>query len=149
MEQIVDFIGIENVGGAMVIIVLMGTVFIYLFCCELHFREKKPMADGQTRVIVTKQGIGFCGLLFIVLLLLKVGVVETVAMGWSWIWITAPLWGPVAIIVGILLLTGVMILSCFLCYWLLKLIIYIIDIIKHNRKNKLRRRQKPHTTPPI
>jgi hypothetical protein len=46
------------------------------------------MANGQTKVIVAQRGIGFCGVLFIILLLLKVGVVETTVMGWSWIWIT-------------------------------------------------------------
>lgn len=39
-------------------------------------------------------GIGFFGLLFIVLLVLKLtGVID-----WSWWWLTAPLWG-VAILV--------------------------------------------------
>lgn len=147
MEQIIDFIGTENVGNAMVIIVLTGMAFVYLFCCELHFQENKLMASNQ-KIVITKQGIGFCGLLFIVLLLLKVGIVKTVVVGWSWWWIFAPLWGPLALFVGILLLIGIMYLSCYLCYWLIKLIMYIIRRIKKNRKNKLRRHQKSHLTPP-
>lgn len=41
------------------------------------------------------QGIGLGGLLFIVFLTLKLCGVIT----WSWWWVTAPLWGPFAIIV--------------------------------------------------
>lgn len=62
------------------------------------------MANGQTKVVVAQRGIGFCGVLFIILLLLKVGVVETVVMSWSWIWITAPLWGPLAIFCGVIVI---------------------------------------------
>ena len=40
-------------------------------------------------------GIGFFGLLFIVFLVLKlVGVID-----WSWWWVTAPIWGPTALVV--------------------------------------------------
>jgi len=45
--------------------------------------------------------IGFCGIVFILLLLLKVGVVETCVMGWSWLLITLPLWAPIAVFVGL------------------------------------------------
>ena len=38
-------------------------------------------------------GIGFCGLLFIVFLILKLGVGDTVVKTWSWWWVCAPLWG--------------------------------------------------------
>lgn len=54
------------------------------------------------KVIVTKNGIGFCGLLFIILLLLKVGVVETQVIQWSWWIVFAPLWAPTAIFLSIL-----------------------------------------------
>ena len=47
-----------------------------------------------------EQGIGLCGLFFIVLFILKVCGVGVVA-DWSWWWITAPLWGPIAIVLVI------------------------------------------------
>lgn len=92
--------------------------------------------DGQTKVVVTKRGqsVGFCGLLFIVLLLLKVGVVETVVIGWSWWWITAPLWGPTALIIGIFVIIVVVIALFFV-------VSLIIDIAmalckRHVKKKK-------------
>lgn len=42
-------------------------------------------------------GIGFTGLLFLTFLTLKLTGIIT----WSWIWITAPLWGPIGILLGI------------------------------------------------
>ena len=45
-------------------------------------------------------GIGFFGLLFIAFLVLKL----THVIDWSWWWVTAPLWGGLAIGVGILLI---------------------------------------------
>ena len=126
MEQIINFIGIENVDNAMVIIVLISMAFVYLFCCELHFQENKLMASDQ-KIVVTRQGIGFCGLLFIVLLLLKVGVVETAVLGWSWIWITAPLWGPIALFISIMLLIGLIGLSIWISILIIKLVNFIIS----------------------
>lgn len=41
----------------------------------------------------SSSGIGFGGLLFIVLLVLKL----THVIDWSWWWVTAPLWGPFAV----------------------------------------------------
>ena len=41
----------------------------------------------------TQGGVGLMGLLFVVFLVLKL----TKVISWSWWWITAPLWGPVAI----------------------------------------------------
>lgn len=39
-------------------------------------------------------GIGFCGLLAIVFIVLKL----TKFIDWSWWWVTCPLWGPLAIL---------------------------------------------------
>ena len=40
-------------------------------------------------------GIGFCGLLAIVFIVLKlVGVIK-----WSWIWVLAPLWLPTVLVI--------------------------------------------------
>lgn len=41
----------------------------------------------------TGGGISFCGLLFIVFLVLKL----THIIDWSWWWVTAPLWGGIAL----------------------------------------------------
>ena len=45
-------------------------------------------------------GIGFCGLLTIVFIVLKlIGVID-----WSWLWVLAPSWIPLAIVLIILLI---------------------------------------------
>jgi len=49
------------------------------------------MSDNKT----SSNGIGFTGLLFIVFLVLKL----TEVIDWSWWWITAPLWGGIALFV--------------------------------------------------
>lgn len=43
-------------------------------------------------------GIGFCGLLTIVFITLKL----TDVIAWSWLWVLSPLWLPVAFILGLL-----------------------------------------------
>lgn len=48
----------------------------------------------------TSGGIGFSGLLFIVFLVLKLLHV----IDWSWWWITAPLWGPLALFILIFII---------------------------------------------
>ena len=48
----------------------------------------------------TSGGVSFCGLLFIAFLVLKL----TEVIDWSWWWVTAPLWGGVALIIAILVL---------------------------------------------
>ena len=48
--------------------------------------ENKP-------VVVNKSGVGFCGLLTLVFIVLKLCNV----IAWSWIWVLAPLWIPLAI----------------------------------------------------
>lgn len=65
------------------------------------FGQKRNNPIEKDRTTVRFGGYGFLGLLFIILLLLKAGVVETSAMGWSWWWITSPIWGPIALVVGI------------------------------------------------
>lgn len=58
-------------------------------------------------------GIGFCGLLGIVFIVLKL----TKVIDWSWWWVTAPLWGPTALV-----LTGLIV------FLIVKL---IIKAVKH------------------
>lgn len=45
-------------------------------------------------------GIGFCGLLTIVFITLKL----TGFIDWSWWWVTAPIWIPGVVILGIVIL---------------------------------------------
>jgi len=71
---------------------------------------------------VTKQqrsnGISFAGLLFILFLGLKLAGIGQVA-NWSWWWVTAPLWGGIAlyltIVIGLVTIgiTGVILMSLF------------------------------------
>lgn len=45
-------------------------------------------------------GIGFCGLLTIVFIVLKL----LGKIGWSWLWVLSPIWIPVALVVLIMIL---------------------------------------------
>jgi len=45
----------------------------------------------------SRGGIGFCGLLTVVFIALKLGGI----IGWSWWWVLAPLWIPWAIAIGL------------------------------------------------
>ena len=47
-------------------------------------------------------GIGFCGLLAIIFITLKLLGITAVA-NWSWIWVLSPLWIGLALTLGILL----------------------------------------------
>ena len=58
------------------------------------------MGDTDTNTKASTGGVGFCSLLFLLFLGLKLGGVGEVA-NWSWWWVTAPLWGPVAVTVGV------------------------------------------------
>lgn len=54
-------------------------------------------------------GIGLGGLVFIVFLVLKL----TDTIDWSWWWVTAPLWGPLALVLGIAIVIGALsLLGC-------------------------------------
>jgi len=48
----------------------------------------------------TSGGIGLGGVLFIVFLILKLCHV----INWSWWWVTAPLWGSFAVVLGVILM---------------------------------------------
>ncbi len=63
-------------------------------------------------------GIGLCGVVFVVFLVLKLGIGDTVVMGWSWWWVTAPLWGPLAIVLAILGGGAVVVSSGALALWM-------------------------------
>lgn len=56
----------------------------------------------------TAGGIGFCGLLAVAFIVLKL----TGVINWSWLWVLAPLWIPAVIAVVILLICLVVVLCC-------------------------------------
>lgn len=55
-------------------------------------------------------GIGFFGMLFITFMVLKL----TNVINWSWWWVSAPLWMPIAIVLGVafIAIIGVIIAAC-------------------------------------
>ena len=56
------------------------------------------MSDSSSAGSASSGGIGLGGAVFIVFLVLKLCSV----IDWSWWWVTAPLWIPLAIFLGIL-----------------------------------------------
>ena len=48
--------------------------------------------------------IGFCGLLTIVFIVLKL----TNYINWSWWWVISPLWIPIAILLAVILLVSIL-----------------------------------------
>lgn len=50
--------------------------------------------------VYQSKGIGFCGILFFIFLFLKL----THFIDWSWWWVTAPLWGGLALGLAIVLI---------------------------------------------
>lgn len=55
---------------------------------------------SSQKVVVNNNSVSLAGLLFIVFLVLKLTGVIT----WSWWWVTAPLWGGLAIILAFFLI---------------------------------------------
>lgn len=60
------------------------------------------MSDAKVTIQQRGGGIGLCGMVFIVFLILKLSEIGTVAT-WSWWWVTAPLWMPLTIVLVIML----------------------------------------------
>lgn len=54
----------------------------------------------------TTGGIGFCGLLTIAFIILKL----TGVISWSWLWVLAPIWIPTAIVLAVLLVVLIVVL---------------------------------------
>ncbi len=52
-------------------------------------------------------GVGLCTLVFIVFLVLKLAEIGKVA-AWSWWWVTAPLWIPTGLVLGLLIIFGIL-----------------------------------------
>lgn len=59
--------------------------------------------DSGRVVVNSTPGIGIGGILTLIFLVLKLAGV----IAWPWIWVFAPLWIPIAIVVGFLLLFGI------------------------------------------
>ena len=51
------------------------------------------------------QGLGLGTILFLIFLTLKLGGWGVVAT-WSWWWVTSPLWIPLVLIVGVVIIVG-------------------------------------------
>ena len=64
------------------------------------------MAYSNEKTITVFGGIGFLDALFLVFLVLKL----TKVINWSWWWITAPLWGQVALC-AVILVVAIVILA--------------------------------------
>ncbi len=47
-------------------------------------------------------GVGICGILFLIFLVLKL----TGTIAWSWWWVTAPLWGGIAVVIVLFLVAA-------------------------------------------
>lgn len=48
-------------------------------------------------------GVGFCGLLTIVFIVLKL----TGVINWSWVWVLAPIWIDLILVVVLLIIVGI------------------------------------------
>lgn len=59
---------------------------------------------SETKKSITVGGTGFFNLLFLVFLVLKL----TKVIDWSWWWITAPLWGPIAALISLVIFGGLL-----------------------------------------
>ena len=63
------------------------------------------MSDKQK---TTSTGISISTALFLIFLVLKLAEIGQVAT-WSWWWVTAPLWIPVVVVVGVLLIAALIV----------------------------------------
>ena len=72
----------------------------------LYTKKKEPEVN-----VVKRGGIGFCSLLAIVFITLKLAGIGAVA-SWSWWWVLSPLWIPAAVA----LLFIILILAAYVIY---------------------------------
>lgn len=70
-------------------------------------------------------GIGFCGLLTIVFIVLKL----TGFIDWSWLWVLAPLWLPLCLVLAVMVFVGI-----------IALIVMGIAMLSDGKKSKKSRR---------
>ena len=62
--------------------------------------------ENKSTNISTNGGIGFLGALTILFIALKL----TNVIDWSWWWVLAPLWIPVAVVLGIIVIIAIVVL---------------------------------------
>lgn len=62
--------------------------------------------EDKSTNISTNGGIGFLGALTILFITLKL----THVIDWSWWWVLAPLWIPVAVVLGIIVIVAIVML---------------------------------------
>lgn len=62
--------------------------------------------EDESTNISTNGGIGFLGALTILFIALKL----THVIDWSWWWVLAPLWIPVAVVLGIIVIVAIVVL---------------------------------------
>jgi hypothetical protein len=61
---------------------------------------------NNSNSMISQQGVGFCGLLTIVFIVLKLCNV----IDWSWWWVLSPIWIPTAIIIAIVILVFIIVI---------------------------------------
>ncbi len=62
------------------------------------------MSSNNNRNSSAGGGIGFCGLLTIAFIVLKLmGVIK-----WSWLWVLSPLWIPTVVVIAIAIIIALM-----------------------------------------
>lgn len=62
--------------------------------------------ENKSTNISTNGGIGFLGALTILFIALKL----THIIDWSWWWVLAPLWIPVAVVLGVIAIVAIVVL---------------------------------------
>lgn len=77
------------------------------------------MAYSNEKATTVVSGMGFLDALFLVFLVLKL----TKVIDWSWWWITAPLWGQVALTI-----------TAFVVVIVILIVFRIVDKISYKRK---------------
>jgi phosphoglycerol transferase MdoB-like AlkP superfamily enzyme len=89
----------------------INTLFLFSILVDYFdsfnsFSSRKSLKTSYMSNTHVHTGIDLTGVLFIVFLILKL----TNVIDWSWWWVTAPLWGPIALafaIIVVLFLFGI------------------------------------------
>lgn len=109
-----------------------------------NVKEMSKAYGTVLSTILSRKSIGLSPILFIILLLLKAEVIPSAVVGWSWWWVTSPLWIP-----AVLMLSPVVIfVSVFVCIAILALLWFglgflflcpssIIRRFKRNRRERI------------